>query len=371
VAPDGTVVVFGLVSGSLPGQTPTGSFNDVFVRTYDADGNELWTRQFGTLKGQFYIHGAVGPNGTIYVTGGTFGEFTAQPNLNRDVFVRAYDLSGSELWTRQFGGIEPGSDDNPSGAAADASGLYISGYVSGTLPGQTHASENSDGFLVHFDPDGSMSMARQFGGGISVITTGLAIEPLTHDVFVLESRSDHTDPNIRGSLFVMRLHPDGSTVFERQFSNLLQDESYSDAATDSEGNLYIVGIGRHQTSLDKDPEQILVRRLSPEAEPVWRMELGGSGIDEGYAVSTDAAGNVFAGGIADASGVAYGYRRGDGYLAKIVQGHSCLGTPYPSGDEDGVLSRPVHESIEPAADVTGLRLTVHAINCDTFVRVGL
>jgi len=371
VAPNGTVVVFGVVTGALSGQTQVGPGGDVFVRTYDADGTELWTRQFGTTRAQFSISGAVGPEGTIYVAGETFGEFTASPNHDRDVFVRGYDPSGNELWTRQIGSIEQ-DIDAPHAIAADASGLYVTGSTFGTFPGHTKTGD-VDGFLVHFDQGGTILWLEQFGAaGLTGLTVpgALAIEPVTHDVYVVENHDTITNP-IRSDSLVRRFHPDGSTAFEKQYGNLLQNESISDAATDSEGNLYVIGTGSHSTSLDKDPQQIVVRRLTPEGEGVWRVELGGTGADWGYAVSTDADGNVFAGGIADVGGVPRSSLWGEGYLAKIVQLHSCLGTSFPTGDEDGVLSRPVHESVEPTVNVAGLGFAGHAINCGVIVRVGL
>jgi hypothetical protein len=41
------VYVVGAAAGALPGQIYSG-IADVFVRKYDLNGNELWTRQFGT-----------------------------------------------------------------------------------------------------------------------------------------------------------------------------------------------------------------------------------------------------------------------------------------------------------------------------------
>ena len=43
----GNVYLAGWTYGALPGQTHAG-VRDVFVRKYDGSGTELWTRQFGT-----------------------------------------------------------------------------------------------------------------------------------------------------------------------------------------------------------------------------------------------------------------------------------------------------------------------------------
>src|SRR6476660_8751139 len=46
---DGNIFVAGKVGSALPDQTWAGNF-DAFVRKYDAAGNELWTREFGTTS---------------------------------------------------------------------------------------------------------------------------------------------------------------------------------------------------------------------------------------------------------------------------------------------------------------------------------
>ena len=81
----------------------------------------------------------------IYVVGITRGVFPSQPGSasSNDVFVRKLDLSGGELWTRQFGAImDPLSEDffgeTDPARAVDADGnIYVAGLISGIIPGQT------------------------------------------------------------------------------------------------------------------------------------------------------------------------------------------------------------------------------------------
>ena len=70
------VYLAGYLLGTFPGQTSAGLF-DAFVRKYDANGNEVWTRQFGT-SGTDEAHGiAVGSSG-VYVVGRTLGSLPGQ-----------------------------------------------------------------------------------------------------------------------------------------------------------------------------------------------------------------------------------------------------------------------------------------------------
>ena len=119
---DGNIYVTGLTDGTLPGQTSVGEV-DAFVRKYDAEGNELWTRQFGTSSSDLAL-GVAADAGGVYVAGWTGGTLLGQTSAgDYDAFVRKYDSEGNELWTRQFG---TSSSDGSRGVAADAGGVYVS-----------------------------------------------------------------------------------------------------------------------------------------------------------------------------------------------------------------------------------------------------
>ncbi|MCC6390308.1 MAG: hypothetical protein IT167_06880 [Bryobacterales bacterium] len=153
----GGVYVSGFTEGALPGEVSAGS-TDAFVRKYDAGGNVLWTRQFGTAGGDFGGPVAADAAG-VYIAGSTSGAFPGQTNLgSSDVFVRKYDVDGELRWTRQFGSSGP---DTAEGIAAASRGVYIGGYTGGVLPGQTGAG-GLDGFLARLD-----------------VPTGLRLMPVT------------------------------------------------------------------------------------------------------------------------------------------------------------------------------------------------
>ena len=178
------VYVAGYTGGALPGQTnagPAGS-NDVFVRKYDAAGIEVWTRQFGTSVDDRGGTISVGASG-VYVAGWTKGSLPGDPSgTDYDAFVRKYDADGYEAWTRQFG---TASGDGANGVSADASGVYVTGVTGGTLPGQT--SPGGSGLYVrNYDSNGTELWTQQFGtlcydvaSGISVDASGVYVAGLT------------------------------------------------------------------------------------------------------------------------------------------------------------------------------------------------
>ena len=110
---------------------------------YDSQGNELWTRAFGA--GEQILGPAADATG-VYVV----GRILNPPNP-QVVFVRRYDAGGNELWTSQ-------SDVFSSATAADASGLYVAGVVSGATVATP--------YVRKYDASGAEKWTRPFGGPI-------------------------------------------------------------------------------------------------------------------------------------------------------------------------------------------------------------
>jgi hypothetical protein len=170
-AKDGAIYVAGLVPDALPGQAYAGGPFDAFLRKYDEDGVEVWTRQFGTEAADD-IHGVAIEHGHVYVVGSTGATLPGQTYAGgpEDAFLRKYDADGNELWTRQFGTL---GDDHAWVAAVDASGVYVGGLTDGTLPGQTSAGF-VDAFIRKYSHKGRLKWTRQYGTAGFDEVTGIA-----------------------------------------------------------------------------------------------------------------------------------------------------------------------------------------------------
>jgi hypothetical protein len=197
------VYVAGMTIGVLPGQKSAGA-HDVFVRRYDAGGNEVWTRQFGTSNLDDISAVAVDDSG-VYLAGSTLGELPGQTSTgNADTFVRKYDLDGNELWTRQFGTPEY---DQARGIAVHSSRVYLVAWTLGALPGQTNQGFH-DAFVAQFGADGEQLSVRQFGTsnlddpfGISVAASGIYVAGLTGGSLEGQQNAGNVDA------FVIKLDP--------------------------------------------------------------------------------------------------------------------------------------------------------------------
>src|SRR3954453_20396338 len=80
-------------------------------------------------------YGVAAEGGLVYVVGPTQGSLPGQPFFNNTTaFVRTYDAAGNELWTRQFG-----SATVARGVAVENDAVYVVGTTFSALPGQTAA----------------------------------------------------------------------------------------------------------------------------------------------------------------------------------------------------------------------------------------
>jgi hypothetical protein len=99
---------------------------------YDAAGNEVWTRQFGTDGNHFDgVRCVATDSAWVYVAGQTNGAFPGQVSAGGfDAWVRKFDTDSNAVWTTQFGTSRL---DVPFGVAVHATGVYVTGQTSGHL----------------------------------------------------------------------------------------------------------------------------------------------------------------------------------------------------------------------------------------------
>lgn len=237
VAADSTGVYFaGQINspnGSLPGQTAKGG---AFVRKYDFSGADVWIRQF-EIADQVYAVAAGG--GAVYVAGAAAGTFPGQQqDFSEDAYVRKYDRDGNELWTREFGTSQI---EFAFGVAADSSGVYVVGETDGSFPGQQNAGDFTKGdvFIRKYDPSGTELWTRQFGlsGGeranaVTVNSTGVYVVG-DADGVLPNSQVDGDFHNF----FVRKYDAAGNEIWTRQFG---PGRHARGTAVDSTG-VYVVG----------------------------------------------------------------------------------------------------------------------------------
>ena len=345
-APDGEggSYVTGFTNFALPGQQYHHRY-DAFLRRYDADGVELWTRQFGTNGIDQALAISV-LDSDVYVSGSTTGRFPKQELKGGvDAWIARFDADGDPLWLEQFGTPK---DDAAAAISATSAGVFAAGTTHGKLG--TEREGPSDAFVTRIDPDGDRLWTRQFGGaghdgglGLAVrgpvvtiggSTQGFAGQPSDLDGFVATYGADGSRSGSRrlggpgddaitsvavgaGGLFVAgwttggflnqpaqggldavvgRIDEDDLSVeWVKEFGSTADDDAASVAAIGK--GVYVAG-----STLGSLPEGGLLGetdgfllKFLPKGTEVWTRQLGTDDYDRVYGMAADAKGVVVVG----------------------------------------------------------------------------
>jgi parallel beta-helix repeat protein len=289
VATDGSAVyVAGTSTGLLPAQ-PLDSSLGIFVRKYDLAGTELWTRQFSSMSGLGDHVTAISVDASgVYVTGYLFGNLPGYTDAGGyDAFVRKYDLAGNELWTRQFGTTD---DDEATSIAIDASGVYVAGWTYGTFPGQA-SSGSSDAFVRKYNHDGSIAWTQQFGtsqgdeaNAISLDASGVYVAGSTFGTFAGQASSGSYDAFLRKYYF------DGNALWTRQFGSGGGDSAHA-VSVDASG-VYVAGDtnGSLPGQTNVGSNDAFLRKYDLDGNELWTRQFGSAAYDYAWALTVDVSG---------------------------------------------------------------------------------
>lgn len=168
VSKDGFIYATGLTTGSFQGQAFTGGRSDIFLTKYSSDGTVIWSKIYGSLKneainssGMYYsdrndISNAisVSTDGAIYIGGFTTGVLDGQSNNGGDTdgFLTKFSSAGEKIWTRMIGGS---GGDYVKGIANSIDGsIYVTGNTSSDLDGLTKRGQ-FDSFIIKYDASGN------------------------------------------------------------------------------------------------------------------------------------------------------------------------------------------------------------------------
>ncbi len=207
----------------------------IFLRKYDARGDEMWTRQIGTglagnsaSPGVFTLPDLAMDSTGVYLVG------AVPAQSGTDVLMRKYDRNGNELWTRQVGSP---AVEWATGVAVDSTGVYV---VGGTLI----ESRPANGFLRKYTADGDELFTRQIS---ATYATGVAV--------------DSTGVYVAFNGLLRMFTPSGNELWARQFGS---GESTLGVAVDSTG-VYVVGGTNRGSSL---------RKFTAGGDEVWTRQSG-------------------------------------------------------------------------------------------------
>jgi hypothetical protein len=221
----GNILVAGMTYGQIAQQITNGS-QDLFVAKYSQDGTKLWSTVLGTSGGEQANSIFASPNGTVFVSGYTYGSLGGESNSGgQKGFLSKLDVNGTLLWTRLLG------TELTSVAGSTDGSSFVAGYQGGGP---------ETGVLSKYSSSGQLIWNKSFGGKIiyglevlqdgSIFATGL-------------TRAEWPGAVITGTsdAFLMKLDAFGETVWIQQIGGSSANEVSQTLAVTSSGGVVIAG----------------------------------------------------------------------------------------------------------------------------------
>jgi uncharacterized delta-60 repeat protein len=235
--------------------------NDIVVRKHAADGSPLWTRKFAgaDLLSDVASGAQFTPDGDLIVVGAT-----TVTGAGTNTWLRKYSPAGDVLWTRTYDGAAKGNDGAHAVAVTDDGYIYAVGYEA--VPG-----EGNNMWVGKYDADGNLLWSRLYNGAASKADY-LHAAVATDDGGVVVCGYE-TAADIPWRSFLRRYDADGLTVWTR-----LDDGPEAAGALcygldrTPDGDLLFAGAAIQAG--DREP---WLRRLDPDGEPRWSTIVTGDG----------------------------------------------------------------------------------------------
>ena len=228
----------------------------------------------------------------------------------------AYAQPDVRIWARLAG---TSNLDEGYAVAADPSGnCIIAGGTRGSLYGSNQG--RYDLFVAKYDTGGNPLWGRQRGTAQREFAFGVATDP-SGNIYATGYTGAALDGQSHAGnwdIFLTKFGPTGDWLWTRQIGAGQDDEGYA-VTTDASGNVYFAGYVRGsihgQTRVGS--ADVIICKYNPAGARLWTRLFGSAEIDQAWAVACDASGSVFVSGytLGSIEGNAY-LANGDLFLAK-------------------------------------------------------
>jgi hypothetical protein len=312
-----------------------------------------WVRTFGSPGGDVPLGIAVGPEDAVYVAGMVHGAVdlgggVVPINGDDDGFIAAYTADGAYRWARMIGGTNTGAQfgsDNARGVAADADGVYVTGYVTGDVDfgdGMPVAPTGGtfDAYVAAYDLAGALRWVRRFGD--TRYNAGHRVVARPGGGVIAAGYYEGT-PELGGGpasayrgiqdAFVVARDRDGTWLWQTDFGGPGFDWPYG-LALDSAGDVYLSGY--FETSIDlaggiqsAGGRDGFVTSYTAGGAPRWTRTTGGVGCDTFRDLAVVADTVIATGAFADSVdlGPPVGAVTAQGRSDGVIRGYSPAGDP--------------------------------------------
>ena len=292
----GEFAITGTTDGAIDGYP--NRLSDAFVAKYDRDGNKLWVVRFGTPQDDLATAVAISDDGTVWVSGDTYGGMEGNVNKGeRDGFLAKFSAAGVQQWIVH---ISTEVIERARGLAVDSRGVAtVVGTTYGEFPGFSNAGKSREAWITQIDGDGKQLWLQQFGSDQADTVVDVSVDEDGNSTIC-----GYTDSVIGQEFFGVRdafigkFTSSGEKSWIYQFGTSSTDICYGQWV-DASGNIFAVGVTEGTISGNKNfgSQDGWVLKLDRDGNLQWATQVGTSGEDGLAKVTTNSAGQVIVGGV--------------------------------------------------------------------------
>ncbi len=236
---DGDALVFGGTVGQLDGNSAAGG-EDLMLARFDAVGNRLFVKQWGTAAADVGTDVSVAADGSAFVIGRTSGALGDELNAGAsDAFLQKLSVDGTVEFTRLWGGAS--GDAAEAMVMATGGDLIIVGTTQGVLPGET-AMGGIDLFVSRWTQAGELLWQRQWGTTTDDRVYDVALDGEGRIYAAASVRNGEGDCPL-GQAWLVVWEPDGTPLHNQLWDTCEADE-FRAVAVDSNHRVALVGSTR-------------------------------------------------------------------------------------------------------------------------------
>ncbi len=287
VAPDGSIYVTGYSFGQ-------GTEHDYVTLKYDPQGKQVWAARYNSLRNRDDSAKAVAldSNGYIYVMGTDRDRETSY-----DFATIKYDTHGEQLWLARYHGIEA-DFETAQALWVDPKGIvYVTGY------GYDRNSAN-DFVTVKYDTLGKQTWVAKYNGPANRIDEAFALAVDRAGNVYVTGKSLAEDSAF--DCVTLKYDTGGNQVWAVKYNGPGNgaDIPVSLSLT-SDSHVILTGNSRGEET----QQDIVTLKYDPQGKLVWESRYNGPGNDEDIptAMTVDQQGNIFVTGYSYGSDTNYDY----------------------------------------------------------------